>query len=190
MKHNLILSILFLTFISCNDKSETTNDHEKKLLEKELEITKRELEIEKKENQKVETSSEESSINKTIPNFNYKNPEQIVEAIIYAAKNKDFDVLANLCDPQEKGDVESLCLCRLSSKYKSEYAESQNCSEITKKEFLTLFQKARNPQTIKNDGMYATVEYEVENLDVKMEMVKRKSRWYIFSLSSSEPGEE
>jgi hypothetical protein len=37
--------------------------------------------------------------------------------------------------------------------------------------------------------MYATVEYEVENLDVKMEMVKRKNRWYIFSLSSSEPGE-
>ena len=179
-----------MTFISCNNKSETTNDSEKKLLQKELELTKRELEIEKKENQKTEISSAESPINKTTPKFNYNSPEQIVEAIIYAAQNKDFDVLSNLCDPQEKGDIESLCLCRLSSKYKSEYAENQNCSEVTKKEFLILFQKAKNPKTIKNDGMYATVEYEVENLDVKMEMVKRKNRWYIFTLSSSEPGEE
>jgi hypothetical protein len=35
--------------------------------------------------------------------------------------------------------------------------------------------------------MYATVEYEVENLDVKMEMVKRKNRWHIFTPSSPEP---
>jgi len=188
MKSNLILSILFLTFISCNNKSE--NDSEKKLLEKELQLTKRELEIEKKENQKTETTSTQISTKKNAPKYNYNSPEQIVEAIIYAAKNKDFDILSNLCDPQEKGDIESLCLCRLSSKYKSEYAESQNCDEVTKKEFLTLFQKAKNPKTIKNDGMYATVEYEVENLDVNMEMVKRKNRWYIFTLSSSEPGEE
>ena len=38
--------------------------------------------------------------------------------------------------------------------------------------------------------MYATVEYEVGSIDVKMEMVERKNRWYIFTLSYSEPGEE
>lgn len=81
-------------------------------------------------------------------------------------------------------------MCRLSYKYKSEYAENKNCSEITKKRFLTVSQKAKNPKTIKNDGMYATVEYEVGSIDVKMEMVERKNRWYIFTLSYSEPGEE
>ena len=83
MKNNFILSILFLTFISCNNKPESTNDREKKLLEKELEVTKRELEVEKRENQKVETSAAEISI-KTPPKFDYSNPEQIIETIIYA----------------------------------------------------------------------------------------------------------
>ena len=189
MKFKIILSILFLVLISC--KNETSSEKERKLLEKELELTKRELEIEKKENgqTKIEPNKNIESIQKKAPEFNYANPEQIVEAIIYSAKNKTFDILYNLCDPQEKGDIESLCLCKLSSKYKSDYAENQDCSEMTKQNFLTLFKNAKNPKTIANDGMYATVEYEVENLDVKMEMVKRKNRWYIFSLSSSEPGE-
>jgi len=191
MKLNLILSILFLTLISCNNKTEKTLENEKKILEKELELTKRELEIEKKEKGdinngdiQIKDSGEKESID-----FNYEKPEQIVEAIIYAAKNKNFDILYNLCDPQEKGDIESLCLCKLSPKYKSEYADSQNCNDMTKQNFLTLFKNAKNPITIVNDGMYATVEYEIENLDVKMEMVKRKNRWYIFTLSSPEPGE-
>jgi len=191
MKLNLILSILFLTLISCNNKTEKTFENEKKLLEKELELTKRELEIEKKEKGEINKENNQiktSGANQTIK-FNYEKPEQIVEAIIYAAKNKNFDILYNLCDPEEKGDIESLCLCKLSPKYKSEYADSQNCSDMTKQIFLTLFKNAKNPKTIVNDGMYATVEYEVENLDVKMEMVKRKNRWYIFTLSSPEPGE-
>jgi hypothetical protein len=186
MKINLILTILFLSFISCNSKTEANSENEKKLLEKELELTKRELEIEKKEKGETKTNQELNLALKKIPEFDYRKPEQIVEAILYAAKNKNFDVLYNLCDPQEKGDIESLCLCKLSSKYKSEYAENQNCDDMTKQNFISLFKNAKNPKTIKNDGMYATVEYEVENLDVKMEMVKRKNRWYIFTLSSTE----
>ena len=186
MKINLILTILFLSLISCNSKTEANSENEKKLLEKELELTKRELEIEKKEKGETKTNQESNLDVKKIPEFDYGKPEQIVEAIIYAAKNKNFDVLYNLCDPQEKGDIESLCLCKLSSKYKSEYADNQNCDDITKQNFISLFKNAKNPKTIENDGMYATVEYEVENLDVKMEMVKRKNRWYIFTLSSPE----
>jgi hypothetical protein len=191
MRINIIASVLFFTLISCNNKTESDSAKEKILLEKELELTKRELEIEKKENgePKIQPKKIIDSNQKKTPEFNYANPEQIVETIIYSAKNKNFDILYNLCDPQEKGDIESLCLCKLSSKYKSEYAENQDCSEMTIQNFLTLFKNAKNPKTIENDGMYATVEYEVENLDVKMEMVKRKNRWYIFSLSSSEPGE-
>ncbi len=191
MKFAVIVSLIFITFISCNNKNEALSDKETELLEKELDITKRELEIEKNKNGESKINSDKilTSNQKEAPQFNYENPEQIVDAIIYAAKNKNFEILYNLCDPQEKGDIESLCLCKLSSKYKSEYAESQDCSGMSKQIFLTLFKNAKNPKTIQNDGMYATVEYEVENLDVKMEMVKRKNRWYIFTLSSSEPGE-
>jgi hypothetical protein len=189
MKINLILTVLFLSLISCNNKAEANSENEIKLLEKELELTKRELEVEKKEKVIMKTSQVSNLDEKKKPNFDYGKPEQIVEAIIYAAKNKNFDLLYNLCDPQEKGDIESLCLCKLSSKYKSEYAESQNCNDMTKNHFVSLFKNAKNPRTIVNDGMYATVEYVVGNLDVKMEMVKRKNRWYIFTLSSSEPGE-
>jgi hypothetical protein len=187
MKFKIILSILFLILISC--KNETTSQKEKELLEKELELTKRELEIEKKDNRetKIEPNKILNSSKNIVPEFTFVNPEQIVEAIIYSAKSNNFDILDNLCDPQEKGDIESLCLCKLSTKYNSEYAENQDCTEMTRQNFLTLFKNAKNPKTIKNDGMYATVEYEVENLDVKMEMVKRKNRWYIFTLSSTEP---
>ncbi len=38
MKFKIILSILFLTLISC--KNESSSENEKKLLEKELELTK------------------------------------------------------------------------------------------------------------------------------------------------------
>ena len=191
MKFTLILSILFLTLISCNNKNEALAAKETELLEKELDITKRELELEKNKSgeSKIKSNKIISSNQEKATQFNYEKPEQIVDAIIYAAKNKNFDILYNLCDPQEKGDIESLCLCKLSSKFKSDYAEMQDCSDMTRQHFITLFKNAKNPKTIQNDGMYATVEYEVENLDVKMEMVKRKNRWYIFSLSSSEPGE-
>ena len=85
MKLNLILTILFLTLVSCNNKTEKTFENEKKLLEKELELTKRELEIEKKEKGEINKEDNQTIASNEIKSieFNYEKPEQVVEAIIY-----------------------------------------------------------------------------------------------------------
>jgi ribosomal protein S4 len=119
----------------------------------------------------------------------YSEPEEVLEAIFFAARTKDFSELKNLCDPQEKGDVESLCACRLSGNYNSEYANRQDCSNMTKEQFVLYFRNGKNPRVVKNDGIYATVEYDAGNVSPNMQLVKRGNRWYIFILSSNEPGD-
>lgn len=121
------------------------------------------------------------------PKFDFSKPEQVLEALFYSAKTRDFSVLENLCDPQEKGDIISLCVCRLSGKYKSEYAQNQDCREMDKKTFISLYNNAKKPKVLSNDGLYATVEYEVGNLNPTIELVKRGKRWYLFTLTSPEP---
>lgn len=118
-----------------------------------------------------------------VPKFDYSRPENVLNAVIYAAKTKNYNILYNLCDPEEKGDIDSLCLCRLSSAYKSDYASRQNCSDITKQYLNLNFSKAKNPVVLSNDGLYSIVEYDVGNVSPSIELVKRSGRWYIFSMS-------
>ena len=126
-----------------------------------------------------------SQIKKSVlPKFDYSKPEQVLESLFYSAKTKKYFLLNNLCDPEQKGDIQSLCVCKLSGKYN--YSNVDDCKEMTKDYFNVLFSKAKNPVVLSNNGMYATVSYDVENVSPSMELVKRGNRWYIFSLSSNE----
>ena len=69
---------------------------------------------------------------------NYESPTSVVNAIFYAAKTGEFEVLGTLCDPVGKGDGDVKNLCKLgyglNEVQKKELAEQGKTEEEMREE--------------------------------------------------------
>ena len=100
----------------------------------------------------VNKASEEED-NQTFT-LNSKTPENVVNAIFYAARTQDFQILGELCDPEGEGDGDTKSLCALGWEKKSGSAGNK----ITRENFVEVFKNGKiSGVTTKREGGGASV---------------------------------
>lgn len=72
------------------------------------------------------------------------NPKNVVNAIFYAAKNNDFSVLKELCDPLDKGDDDTKMICWLCDTSLVKYSKAHDFISKSKNNSIPL-------ETVKNE---------------------------------------
>lgn len=187
MKQLLYLGItsIILFVISCSCTQNT--DKEKELLKKELELAKKELKLEKQAN-KIQAQLKDTMQQSIVKYQKYSTPVEVLEALIYAARNEDLTELKNLCDPQEKGDIETLCMCRLNPDYRSEYAQKQQCN-LDRKSFIGMYKDARidyESEKVEIPNAYTSITLWNSNIPTFFQLVKRHNKWYLFTIKGVE----
>ena len=100
------------------------------------------------------------------------DPESVVEAMFYAAKYSDFDVLCDLCTPNSDSDTRQICnLCFDPSDHE------------LKKGFIIAFRSAKITQVQIQSSDRARVEFVFgppgERMIEYMKLVKLRDKWYL-----------
>jgi len=123
------------------------------------------------------TSKEEDNQTFTL---NSKIPANVVNAIFYAARTQDFQILGELCDPEGKGDGDTRRICDL--------AFSKKNDEYTREEFVEVFKNGKVSGSTTNEsnewGDFADVPILFGPKGDKketMNLVKRDGKWYLSS---------
>jgi hypothetical protein len=93
--------------------------------------------------------------------LDYKNPISIIEAIFYAARTGDVDVMTNLCDPAVQNDnaTEDICFVELEDR--------------VLKQFMKKFE---------NGEIVGDVEYEYDFAYINVRGIDKSNKIYTFTL--------
>ncbi len=97
-------------------------------------------------------------------------PENIVKALFYAAKTKNFKILKNLCDPTGKGDGDTKRICKMPKKMV--------------KDFVLYFKKGKiwGKTLIKKNRAQVPFLFGPKGKKKEtMNLVNRKGKWYLSS---------
>ena len=107
--------------------------------------------------------------------MNSKIPANVVNAIFYAARTQDFQILGELCDPEGKGDGDTRSICDLAFSKENE-------------EFVEVFKNGKVSGSTTNEsneyGDFAAVPILFGPKGDKketMNLVKRDGKWYLSS---------
>jgi hypothetical protein len=104
--------------------------------------------------------------------LDYKDPKNIVEAIFYAAKTGDIDIMSNLCDPKVYNDeaVEKLCFIEINDrvirKFTNDFINGKVVGEV---EYEQSYAKVK-VTGIKNSTRVKTFT-----------LIKRYGNWFLYS---------
>lgn len=105
--------------------------------------------------------------------YDNSTPENVVNEIIRAAKEKDYSNLSKVCDPENNGDRDSRKLCDL-----------ENQDEKTQNEFIEIFSTAEiiNIPEIGEDDNKIKIKIQFgEGKTEKLKMAKRDGCWFLVS---------
>tara|TARA_B110000902_G_C14287827_1_gene579617 strand:+ start:171 stop:623 length:453 start_codon:yes stop_codon:yes gene_type:complete len=125
---------------------------------------------------------------------NYESPTSVVNAIFYAAKTGEFEVLGTLCDPVGKGDGDVKNLCKLgyglNEVQKKELAEQGKTEEEMKEEVKKVFGNGEIIGSTRFEtneyGNFAGVDFYfypdgLEKRKETMNLIQRGNNWYLSS---------
>ena len=124
-------------------------------------------------------SEEEEEDNQTFT-LNSKTPENVVNAIFYAARTQDFQILGELCDPEGEGDDDSKSLCALGRNEIHQGSEHQ----ITRENFVEVFKngKISGVTTKRDGGAKVPILFGPDgDKEETMKLFKRDGKWYLYS---------
>lgn len=123
---------------------------------------------------------------------NHQDPTSVVNAIFYAAKTADFEVLGTLCDPVGIGDGDVKNLCQLGFGLSESDRQVLEEKGITEEEFIEDFKKVFGSGQIIGSTRYETNEFgtyaEVDfyfypdgssKRKETMSLVQRGKNWYL-----------
>ena len=120
----------------------------------------------------------------------FTEPESVVNAIFYSAKEKDYSIMSLLCDPYNQGDGETKSLCSISEiGKKTENGTVEEESKHLLEMFLNIFTSAKitgETTYVSEEGLeYAKVPFQFTPLgqnkaiDKTMTLIKRYGNWYL-----------
>jgi hypothetical protein len=106
-------------------------------------------------------------------NIQLTPPERVVNALFIAARNQNFDLLANLCDPDGENDDDTQQICNLAT------------DETDRSEFVQLFWKGRlnGMASFNSEGDMAQVPIRLDpdsSKEETMVLIKRNGQWYLY----------
>jgi hypothetical protein len=121
------------------------------------------------------------------------DPKSVVNAIFYAARSGEYDILENLCDPNGDGDGDTKRICALTDlkRQSSLYGETDDMAKVFK-EFNETFNLASvfgqiSYDSLDNGDKIANVPFmfnhpggENRSSEV-MRLVEREGKWYLYS---------
>ncbi len=125
MNKLIAISLLLLTFFSCNNSSEK---------------------IEEKQNIKKAAKLKDIKENDA-----HASPEALIKTVFEAAKTQQFSLLKNLCDPSGKNDKDTRNICDLNDKNQKSFVESFQKGKIAG-EIIIKGKEAEVPITFGKSG--------------------------------------
>jgi len=114
----------------------------------------------------------------------YETPLAVMDILFGAAKSGDFSALGGLCDPEQKNDGDTDCICAIDIKY-----IPHNCSERQKKEinevtFVEYFKDGSytaSPRIARDSAEVDFVFGPEGKVEETMHLVRRDGFWYLSS---------
>ena len=101
------------------------------------------------------------------------DPVWVVNQIFEAAKNQQYDVLNDLCDPMGENDKDTEMICTIA-----------NAPEDIRQSFIDHFSSGRVVGEAKIEGNTAKVNFKFgknSDKDETMNLIKRDGEWYLSS---------
>jgi ribosomal protein S10 len=110
-------------------------------------------------------------------NVNQEKPSKVVEAIFKAAKEKEFSLLEDLCDPKHENDKATHNICNLHEKHREQ--------------FIRKFSKAEISGEIEIEDKVAVVPVKLNpdsEDEYEIRLVKRDKKWYLYKMVKIQKG--
>lgn len=101
------------------------------------------------------------------------DPRSVVEQVFKAAQSEDFNLVANLCDPEGEGDGDTKQICDI-----------ENSSADMQEEFVTYFKEGKviGEPGINGNEAQVNIKFGPGGAkDETMKLIKRGDNWYLLS---------
>ena len=125
-----------------------------------------------------------NSIGQKSYKIDFKDPKSVVNAIFYAAENKDFEILGSLCDPNGKGDIDTKSICGLSESTETGVVGDKT----TRTNLITSLKKGKLVGIVTYGSYEGTKTARVPFLfgpngktEETMNLIQRNGNWYLSS---------
>ena len=125
-----------------------------------------------------------------------ESPEKAVNSLFQLAHQHKYQALAELCDPQERNDGDTDCLCALSTNYRPHSCPETSHNRISQAEFSSCFATARISGPVRyaeawgedhQNGNIASVPFAMNpelcwgKSEETLEMIQAGEKWYLLS---------
>ncbi len=112
------------------------------------------------------------------------SPVAVVESLFTAAKTRNFEPLASLCDPERKNDGDTDCICALASGYEPHKCRMNSHNRVSADEYVTYFKDGSVKGEARIQGDRSAVDFRFGpggGRSETMNLVRRNGLWYLSS---------